>query len=260
MSVSAAFGADETSDDAFLGGRLHLLQPLRGYRAGIDPVLLAACVPARAGQSVLDLGCGAGAAMFCLGARVAGLHLTGVELQPAYADLARRNAQANGIEARIVCADLAALPTSLRQERFDHVIANPPYFRAGAYSVAQDAGRATALGGTNPSLADWIAVAARRLAPKGFLHMIQRAERLPELLAGCHGRLGSLEVLPLAARAGRAPDLVILRARKDGRAAFRLHRAQTLHQGATHQRDGDSYMPEIQDIFRNSAALVWPDC
>ena len=69
---------DDLTHDAFLGGRLHLWQPRRGYRAGVDPVLLAASVPAKAGQSVLDLGCGAGAAALCLGAREPGLELLGM--------------------------------------------------------------------------------------------------------------------------------------------------------------------------------------
>ena len=57
----------ETTDNAFLGGRVQLLQPRRGYRAGVDPVLLAAAVAARPGEAVLELGCGVGTALLCLG-------------------------------------------------------------------------------------------------------------------------------------------------------------------------------------------------
>ena len=96
-----------TRDDGFLGGRLVLRQPARGYRAGADAVMLAAACPAGAGQRVLELGCGAGVALFCLGARVPGLALAGLERQPALADLARHNAAATGIPARIVTGDLA---------------------------------------------------------------------------------------------------------------------------------------------------------
>ncbi|MCO4829001.1 MAG: methyltransferase, partial [Lentibacter algarum] len=60
----------DLTHDAFLGGRLKLWQPKQGYRAGVDPVLLAASIAAKAGESVLDLGCGAGAAALCLGRRV----------------------------------------------------------------------------------------------------------------------------------------------------------------------------------------------
>ncbi|TDK42318.1 tRNA1(Val) (adenine(37)-N6)-methyltransferase [Antarcticimicrobium luteum] len=252
------FSDSELSRDAFLGGRVSLFQPRRGYRAGIDPVLLAAAVPARAGQAVLELGCGAGAAILALAARVPELALTGVEVQPEYADLARRNARDNARELEVVCADLSDLPAGLRQRQFDHVIANPPYFRSGAHTAAGDAGRATALGGATP-LEAWLAAAARRLAPRGALHVIQRSDRLPELLAGCAGRLGSVEVLPLAARAGRAPDLVILRARKGGRAAFRLHAPLILHEGTRHLCDGESYRAEVAQVLRGGAALPWPE-
>ena len=150
------------------------------------------------------------------------------------------------------------MPTALRQERFDIILANPPYFRPGAHSPAQDTGRSRALGEMETPLSDWIETAAQRLAPKGWLYMIQLAERLPEMLSACEGRLGSVEVLPLAGRAGRAPDRVILRARKGGRAAFRLHAPCVLHDGAHHTRDGDSYNARITAVLRQAEPLIWP--
>ena len=108
-------------------------------------------------------------------------------------------------------------------------------------------------------MADWVDAGARRLRAKGFLHLICRADRLPELLSACSGRLGSLEVLPLAARTGRAPALAIMRARKGGRAAFRLHAPVVLHEGSGHRRDGDSYTPALQAVLRSGEALTWPD-
>jgi tRNA1(Val) A37 N6-methylase TrmN6 len=250
----SGFTEDELSRNDFLGGRLRLWQPVSGYRAGVDPVLLAASVPAISGQSVLELGCGAGAAILCLATRVPGLDLCGVELQTAYADLARRNAADNNMVLEVVSADLTQLPSDLKQRQFDHVIANPPYYRAGAHSAAMDRGRSVALGEQTP-LADWIDVAARRLAPRGYLHMIQKADRLHDMLLACQGRLGSVEVLPLAARTGREAELVILRARKGGRAAFRLHAPIILHEGQRHERDGDSYTPELSDVLRKGVPL-----
>ncbi|NOD92709.1 methyltransferase [Ruegeria sp. HKCCD4884] len=248
------FEDKELTRNDFLGGRVRLLQPEAGYRAGVDPVFLAASVPARTGQSVLELGCGAGAAILCLSARVPGLKLTGVELQPAYADLARRNAEMNGVDLDLVEADLTALPTAIRQRQFDHVIANPPYYRAGAHSRANDTGRSIALGEDTP-LQDWISVAAKRLAPQGYLHMIQKADRLPDMIVACTGRLGSVEVLPLSARTGREAELVILRARKGGRAAFRLHGPLILHKGERHETDGESYTEQVSAVLRQAAPL-----
>jgi len=250
----SGFADSDLTRNAFLGARVQLWQPISGYRAGVDPVLLAAAVPAVSGQSVLELGCGAGAAIICLAARVPGLHLHGVEVQQVYAELARRNAVENEMDLDVTQADLTALPDALRQRQFDHVIANPPYYRPGAHSPSPDAGRRTALGEQTP-LTDWFDVAARRLGPRGYLHMIQKADRLPDMLAGCSGRLGSVEVLPLAARQGRAAELVILRARKGGRAAFRLHAPLILHHGERHEKDGESYTPEVSAVLRQGAAL-----
>lgn len=239
---------NDLTHDAFLGGQLHLWQPRSGYRAGADPVLLAASVPARAGETVLDLGCGVGAAALCLGARVPGLELLGVEQQPEYAALARRNG------LNVVEADLSQLPEEVRGRSFDHVLANPPFFDRASGRQAHDVGREAARGEATP-LAAWIKTAARRLRHKGHLHVIHRAERVPDLLAASQGRLGSPEIWPICPRVGKIAELVIFRARKDGRAEFRLHPPIILHQGAQHLRDEDSYRPEIRAVLRDGAAL-----
>ncbi|WP_108860732.1 tRNA1(Val) (adenine(37)-N6)-methyltransferase [Ruegeria sp. Alg231-54] len=248
------FSDSELTQNDFLGGRVRLLQPRAGYRAGVDPVLLAAAVPATRGHTVLELGCGAGAAILCLLARVPGLQAVGVELQASYAELARRNAAENAAPLEVVEADLSALPATLKQRQFDHVIANPPYYRAGAHSPADDPGRRIALGEQTP-LETWVECAAKRLAPRGYLHMIKKANRLPDMLMACEGRLGSVEILPLAARAGRKAELVILRARKGGRADFKLHAPVVLHDGDRHERDGESYTPQVSDVLRKGTSL-----
>lgn len=248
------FSDNELTRNDFLGGRVRLLQPRSGYRAGVDPVLLAAAVPATRGHTILELGCGAGAAILCLMARVPGLHGVGVELQEDYADLARRNAAENTAHLEVVEANLSALPADLKQRQFDHVIANPPYYRAGAHSSASDTGRSVALGEQTP-LGQWFDAAAKRLAPRGYLHMIQKADRLPDMITACDGRLGSVEVLPLAARTGRKAELVILRAKKGGKAAFQLHAPLILHSGDRHEKDGESYAPRVSAVLREGAAL-----
>lgn len=242
-------GASVTVDD-FLGGRLRLTQPAQGYRAGIDPVLLQATVRARAGQRVLELGCGVGTAILCLNARIAGLYVTGVEREPLYARLARLNG-AKALE--VVEADLAALPVDLRQRQFDHVIANPPFWSRTASVAGADTVKEAAFDERTP-LSSWVEVAAKRLAPKGLMHFIHRAERLPDLIRALPHDMGSLEVLPIAARAGRPPHRIILRARKSGRGDFRLHPGLILHEGAHHE-DGDRFTPPVRAALRDGAAL-----
>ncbi|MEL6681474.1 MAG: methyltransferase [Pseudomonadota bacterium] len=245
---------NDTTCDDFLGGRVRALQPRKGYRAGVDPVLLAAFVPGKSGQSVLELGCGVGVASLCLAARVSGMSFTGIEVQDTYADLARRNAATNNADFKIITADLRLLPADLRQSQFDHVIMNPPYFDRRTGNPSVDKGRDTAMGGDTP-LADWLGIGVRRIAPTGFLSMIQRIERLPEVLRMLEGRLGSIFVKPIAGRSGRAPERFLLQARKGGRAPFRMAPALIMHDGQRHQGDQESYSVQVQGVLRNGADL-----
>lgn len=249
------FDAADLTDDGFLGGRMRILQPRLGYRAATDPVLLAAAVPARVGQSVLELGCGAGVAALCLLVRVPSARVTGLERQADYADLARRNADRNALPLTVEGGDLAAMPAALRAASFDHVIANPPYFPPGGGTSARDSGREAALREATP-LSVWIDAATRRLAPGGLLTVIHAADRLPDLLAACDRRLGSLTLLPLAPREGRAATRLILQARKGGRGAFRLLAPFVLHQDPAHDGDRDSFTPAARAILRDGAALA----
>lgn len=248
------FGPEEITTDGFLGGRLTIAQPVAGYRAAADPVLLAAAVQARPGQAVLELGCGAGVASLCLGWRVTGLALAGLEVQPAYAALARQNAAANSQDFEVFEGDLAAMPAVLRSRTFDHVIANPPFFAAGSGTAARDPGRETAQREATP-LEDWIEAGLRRLRSGGWLTLIQSAERLPDILAALGRRAGSVTVLPVAPRAGRAAGRVIVTARKGGRAPFRLMAPFVLHEGEAHLRDGDDYGAAARAVLRDGAAL-----
>ncbi len=247
----------DTTQDAFLGGLLTLEQPAKGYRAGVDPVLLAASVQATAGQTVLELGCGTGAAMLCLATRVSGLVVHGVELQPEYANLCRTNAAANGIDAMVWTSDLRALPEDVRARTYDHVIANPPYFDRGAGNASEQPDRDIAFRG-DTSISDWVDAATRRLKPKGWLTLIQKADRLPDLLRAIDDRLGTIIVTPIAGRAGRNADRVLLLARKGGRAPFRLTAPVILHVGDVHSADAQDYRPEISAVLRSGAALTLP--
>ncbi len=243
--------------DLFLGGRLALWQPRQGYRAAVDPVLLAAFAPAAAGHRVLDLGCGVGTAGFCLAARVPGVALSGLELQPAYAALARRNSVETGIAMAVHEGDLRRPPPALRAgPGFDLV--HPPYLAPGAGTAAQDEGRDRALREGEAGLGDWIGAGLRRLRPGGWLALVHRAERLGAILAALEGAAGASEILPLAPRQGRPATRVLVRARKGARAALRLLPPVALHVGAAHDGDRDSYGPEVAAALRDAAPLGPP--
>jgi tRNA1(Val) A37 N6-methylase TrmN6 len=242
--------------DALLGGRVRLWQPAAGYRAATDPVLLAAACPARPGERVLDLGCGVGAAALCLAARVEGLELHGLELQPDYASLARRNADANGAALTVHDGDIGAPPAALRARACDQVIANPPFF-AAAGSASPRADRDIARREAAPGVAGWVDAGLRRLRQGGWLTLIHRVERLPEILGALEGRAGDVAVLPLAPREGRPAPRVIVKARKDSRGPFRLAPPLVLHRSAAHEADGDDFTAAAAAILRHGEPITF---
>jgi len=251
-----SFSSDDLTHDGFLGGQINVWQPKSGYRAATDPVFLAASVAAKPGQSVLELGCGVGVASLCLGQRVPDLALTGVELQPDYAELAVRNGKDNGINLDVVTADIRAMPPEIRSQSFDHVLVNPPFFEKDSGTGAKEAGRDMAMH-EETALQDWLDAAIRRLKPGGALSVIHLARRLPALLAACDSRVGGIAIKPLASRKQRPAARIILRAVKGSKASLLLHEPLIIHRGASHVRDEDSYESEAKAILRKGAPLAF---
>ena len=247
-------GFPDVTDDALLGGRVRLLQPRRGYRAAVDAVLLAAAVPATASQWILDVGCGVGAATFCLLARLASAGLTdvravGLELQDSFVDLARCNAERNSFaglfEARQ--ADVATPPTDLGV--FDHVLSNPPYLPAARADPSPDSSKALATVESTADLTAWIGFCLQSLRPHGTLSLVHRADRQAEIIGLLRPRATDIVVLPLLPRPGAAPKRLILRARLGIGGHVRHLPGLVLHPA------GGGYTPETEAILRDARPL-----
>lgn len=244
-------GSGDIDATKLLGGRVTMFQPEKGYRAAIDPVLLAAAVPAQAGQAVLELGCGTGAALLCLAARVPGLSVTGLEIQPFAADLARRGALASGLADRVsvMDGDVTAPPDTLRPNSFHHIMANPPFWPTGRHTPSPSLHKAGSHGEGAGDLAGFVQAALRLLKSRGTLTLIYPAERLDHLLSLLTGRFGDIRVLPLWPRAGVPAKRVIVSARRDARGPLSLLPGLVLH------GEGQGYSPAVEAILRDAAPL-----
>lgn len=245
---------DHTTCDAFLDGRVLVRQPKNGYRAATDPVFLAASIPAKSGQSVLELGCGVGVALFCLGARIPNVSLTGLELQSDYANLARENARENDMDARIVSGDLMQMPRELRNQGFDHVMFNPPFYDSAKVSAPKDAGKSQAhvMGLT---IECWVRAALKRLKPKGRLSFIHRAEILPQALGCLADFAGDITVKPLTSRQDQPAKRIIISCRKGTKGPSVLLPPLVVHKGSAHFDDAGTYSAVAQSILRDGKAL-----
>lgn len=198
--MNDAYRPEELSIDSFLGGKLSLAQPLHGYRAAIDPILLAACVPAHAGEHILEPGIGTGAAALALLARVPDIRITGVEREGAVAQLARDNAARNGFDAalEVIEADLAT-PRLLAQRNYHHVMMNPPYHDHTRHRPPHQGGiKGRATHGDDSLLALWLGFGARRLLTGGSLSIIHRADAIADILKAMPASMGAIRLLPVA--------------------------------------------------------------
>lgn len=252
--------------DAFLGDALTLLQPERGYRAGIDAVLLAAAVSGAAGAAAastpikaLDLGAGIGTAGLCLARRLRGAEVVLLERQPALAALARRNVAANGLAGRVtvVEADLLApqavlAAAGLAIATHDVVLANPPYHAEGHGTASGDAVKAAANAMAPGMLDHWARAMARLCRPGGEAIMIHKAEALADVLTVLGRRFGALDVLPIHPRRGEPAIRVLVRGSLASRAPSRLLAGFVLH------AETGGFTPAAEAILRHAAPLEWP--
>jgi tRNA1(Val) A37 N6-methylase TrmN6 len=250
-------GADAAwTDDGFLGARLQILQPAKGYRAGLDAVLLAASIPARKGERVLEAGSGVGVASLCLASRVPGLDVCGIELQEDLTRIARENARRNALQTRatFIEGDIGQqvrdlVTQGLEPQSWDHVFANPPYHDPAASALPPDAGKAQAHATLGSELGDWVRFACTMVKPKGSVSFVHRADALAALLSALDGHVGGIEIFPLWPAQGKPASRVIVRGIRGSRAPLTLRSGLVLH-----GRDG-RFTERADDILRNAAAL-----
>jgi tRNA1(Val) A37 N6-methylase TrmN6 len=247
-----------TTDDAFLGGALQMLQPQNSYRAGLDAVLLAAAasILPGTGARVLDVGAGVGVVGLAVAWRVADAHVTLVERDPQLAALARANIARNQLSdrARLIEADVSRPLGELSElgslvESFDCALANPPYHAHGRGTPARDSIKANANAMPDGDLDRWARFMTAMLRPGGSAVVIHKAEALPELLGAFPGRFGDLLLMPIHPREGSPANRVILRGIKGSRAPLRIRAGLVLHDA-----DGGS-RPDMEAILRHGAGL-----
>ena len=240
------------SEDALLGGQLRFYQPEKGYRVAIDPLFLAAAVPARPGEQVLDVGAGTGAALLCLAARMPECRLIGIELQRDLFNIAKKNIEANRFDQRaeMIAGDLARLPPRLQAASFDHVMSNPPFLSPEASTAPPIHQRAGAHVESNLNLEDWLRMSILMLRDSGSLTLIHRSERLGDILKAVDGQLGDIVVYPLWPKNdGRPAKRVLVQGWKGAKGPLKLAPGLVVHE------DDGRYSPMATSVLRAGKAM-----
>lgn len=248
--------AEEVGEDALLGGRVRLLQPRGGHRAGTDAVLLAALAKPRPGGTTVDLGAGTGAVGLMIAVRSVAGEIVLVERDPRLARLCGENIGLNGLggRARAIEADILASAAERRRlgllpASADLVVTNPPYLEPGHSRRSPDPRRAGAHELAAGDLERWIANAADLLKPKGRLALIHRADSLGRCLRGLESRFGEIQIRGVHPRQGQPAIRILVSALKGSGAALRLLSPLVLHDA-----DG-GFTPEAAALHAGEAVF-----
>lgn len=240
-----------TTDD-FLGGKIKLRQPVDGYRATSDAVLLAAAVSPKKGQKVLDAGTGTGAVGLCLLARCPDISVAGIEIQPEMAVLANENIALNGLNEKmsVTVADIRTKRINgVETGTFDWVVTNPPFILED--QVSPDPVRDIAHRESACALAEWINSCLRYVTARGYFAMINRADRMPEILSLLYGKLGDIKIIPVWTKEGEPAKRVIVTGRKGVRSPA------VLTAGVTLANTAGERTKQAEAIMRNGEAFLF---
>lgn len=244
---------DAVTEDRLLDGAVRLRQPARGYRAGMDAALLAAACDARAGQRVIEAGCGPGAALLSAAHRRPDARFTGVEREAEALDLARENIALNGLSDRVEAraGDVGQRFAALGLPPFDAALANPPFFDDPT-ALRAPAPEKAAAWMADEGLMGWTEFLLKAVREGGTITIIHRADRLADLLGLLAPKAGSFQIRAIHPFADAPAKRVLVRAIKTGRAPLKILPPLILH-----DRDGGKHRPEVEAILRGRADLAW---
>lgn len=238
------------TEDSVYQGRVRLVQPEQGFRAGTDSLLLAAAVACKPGGEALELGCGCGGALLPAAYRMGDVRFSGVDMVRTTVILAQRGVTLNGFDGRVVVHEgEASAWVRDHENRFDLVFANPPYFEPGRISAPGE-GKTEAYIETL-DLAGWVKAMAFAAKPRAPIVMIHRAAELARILTAFDRQTGEITVLPVASKPGEEARRVLVRGRK----GLKRGPVRLLAPLVTHLADG-SASPALEAV-RRGEAIGW---
>ena len=242
------------TEDSFLDGKLSLFQPKKGFRAGLDSVLLAASVNAKPGEKVLEIGAGVGTVLFCLMNRISGLEATGIEIMEEYHSLSLINAQKNKINANLILGDFFTYG-NLKKEIFDQIFFNPPYYPVSNYKISDNKLLEIAHIEYPGILKKMLTFALKRCKPYGYITLIHRPSRISDILSIFKNMAGDIKILPIVSSNSKNASRMIIRARKSAKGDTKLLNPLYLYKDSKKMGQKKQYTFEIQNILRNGYGL-----
>lgn len=244
----------DITEDSFLGGKLSISQPRKGFRAGLDSVLLAAAINAQSGDKVFEIGSGVGTVLFCLMSRVSGLKSFAIEIMDEYHSLSLLNAKRNKFKAELILGDFLK-EKKLKNESYDHVFFNPPYYSAKDYKTSGNKLLEIANIEYPGMLKKMLSLALKRCKPYGYITLIHRPARISDILSILKDGAGEIKILPIVSSNSSMSSRVIVRARKSARGETKLLNPLFIYKNSKNLSFQKEYTSEIYKILKNGCGL-----
>ncbi len=239
----------EAFDELWQNGP-RFMQTNESFKLSTDSVLLADFARMRRSGACLDMGSGTGILSVLLACKYPEAYLTGIELQPGFADLSRENLAENGMNSRakIITADLREYRSLIKADSFDLVVSNPPYFPENSGYRATNGYRATAREETNCTLQDICTAARWALRWGGTFALVHRPERLSEIFcAMTEVGIEPKRLRTVSHSVSNAPSLVLVEGKRGGKKGLKIEEPLILTDSDGNESD------EAQRIYKRGA-------
>jgi tRNA1(Val) A37 N6-methylase TrmN6 len=230
------------TEDRILGGHIKLMQPRKGYRVAIDPVILAYFVNVKPLQEILDVGCGVGTISLILKKKEKFAKITAIDVDEEMCLLFQQNYQMNllDIEIKNVGIEHIQKDVSMKNKLFDHVVTNPPFFEQKSSRISESKKLSNF---ETISLVNWISYCINQLKSNGIFSIIHNASRIDDILYALRNVAGSVSITPIFPKRNCEANRIVVQAKKFSRSAIKICAGVIVH------NDDGSYSESMRDIL-----------
>lgn len=250
MSEKIELLHDERLDE--VNERITVIQKKDGLTFGTDAYFLASFIKPQKHAHAVELGAGTGIISLLCAARDKLGFIDAIEIQEDFYDIAKRNVELNGLDARIrfVCADVRNVASTTVGGEVDVVFTNPPYMTVDSGKRNTSDRKYIARHEVCGDIGDFCAAACRLLKHGGRFYCVWRPDRLTSLFAAMkNNALEPKRLVFVHGDAKAEPSMVLVSATKGGAEGLRILPPIILHETDTKKDAARKLTPVASRIY-----------